>query len=73
MPQAVVLAALVRQEGPGGPGAPLGPPLLQPVGGPAVLQLVVVILSLSRCCCSLCLCLHSIGTDDVSRESFLLL
>lgn len=59
---AVLLAAFVRKEGPGGPGAPLGPLLLQPVGGPAVLQLVVVLLGLSRCCGSLSLSLHRMVT-----------
>lgn len=59
---AVLLAAFVRKKGSGGPGAPLGPPLLQPVRGPAVLQLVVQLLGLSRCCSSLSLSLHSIVT-----------
>ena len=53
LPQAVLLARLVREQGPGGPGTTLAPLLLQPVGGPAVLQLVVVVLGLRRCLGSL--------------------
>lgn len=73
LPQAVLLAGVVREQGPGGPGTPLAPLLLQPVGRPAVLQLVVVLLGLSRCLGSLGLSLHTVavlseGVDDIFNK-----